>query len=168
MKETRYSESFKQDILSKVKNRGKQSLPDFAVEYGVNRYTLKNWLQAEKQSQHQHEALNHTPLPVGLQADQWSAAQRLMALNQTHALDQVARSAWCRTHGLFDHHLQTWTEEFSNPKANTTHKEELRALQTKYLESQSELRRKEKALVEAAALLVLQKKFRALLEDQDK
>ena len=31
----------------------------------------------------------------------------------------------------------------------------------------SELRRKEKALAEAAALLVLQKKFRALMADED-
>ena len=44
----------------------------------------------------------------------------------------------------------------------------LRELQVKHDGLQRELRRKEKALAEAAALLVLQKKFQALWEDEEK
>jgi hypothetical protein len=46
-------------------------------------------------------------------------------------------------------------------------KAELKALQIKHEQLQRELRRKERALAEAAALLVLQKKFQALLEGED-
>ena len=44
----------------------------------------------------------------------------------------------------------------------------LRALQGKYQLLQRDLLRKARALAEAAALLVLQKKFRALLAGEDK
>ncbi len=43
----------------------------------------------------------------------------------------------------------------------------MRELQTRNDGLQRELRRKEKALAEAAALLVLQKKFQALWEDEE-
>jgi len=46
-------------------------------------------------------------------------------------------------------------------------KAELKALQGKHEGLQRELRRKERALAEAAALLVLQKKFQALLGGED-
>ena len=45
---------------------------------------------------------------------------------------------------------------------------ELRELKVKHEQLQRDLRRKDRALAETAALLVLQKKFRALLEDEDK
>lgn len=43
----------------------------------------------------------------------------------------------------------------------------MRALKLKNQQLQSNLSRKEKALAEAAALLILQKKFQALLEDEE-
>lgn len=45
---------------------------------------------------------------------------------------------------------------------------EVRKLKTEMASLQRELNRKEKALSEAAALLVLQKKYQALWEDEDK
>jgi transposase-like protein len=70
MKERKYSADFKQEILNKVNKRGKQSLPDFAQAHGINRYTLKNWLQESKQAKNAHAGL-----PVGLEAAKWDAAQ---------------------------------------------------------------------------------------------
>ena len=43
----------------------------------------------------------------------------------------------------------------------------LRELQVKHEQLQREMRRKDRALAEAAALLVLQKKFQALWQDAD-
>ena len=51
------------------------------------------------------------------------------------------------------------------PPESRESKTALRELQVKHDKLQRELTRKEKALAEAAALLVLQKKFQALLED---
>lgn len=164
MSAKKYPESFKQEMIEKAKNRGDQSLPEFASSQGLNPHTLKNWLHEAQQSQQTHQAA----LPVGLEASQWDAAQRLKALQETYGLDPQALSAWCRTHGLFEHHLATWQTQFCKASDDTQSKADLRELQQKYQNSQRELKRKEKALAEAAALLVLQKKFQALWEDQDK
>jgi len=77
--------------------------------------------------------------------------------------------AWCREKGLFEHQLKAWRDAFSSAPASDTweSKAALRELQVKHEGLQRELRRKEKALAEAAALLVLQKMFRALLGDEE-
>jgi len=82
-------------------------------------------------------------------------------------MDEATRSAWCREHGVYPQQLQQW-------KASAVHSlaapEEARAspLQTKQdkrriKELERELRRKDKALAETAALLVLSKKYEAIL-----
>jgi hypothetical protein len=131
--------------------------------------TLKLWMtQSRKKT-----ALNTSALPEGLEPAKWDAAQRLLALNQTYGLSEQERSAWCRTHGLFEHHLSAWQQQFCSSQSSTStdstqSKAALRELQNKYQDMQRDLLRKDRALAETAALLVLQKKFQALLQDADK
>ena len=82
----------------------------------------------------------------------------------------MALNAWCREKGLFEHQLIAWRDAFCVIAAPQTRdvKLALRELQTRHDGLQRELRRKEKALAEAAALLVLQKEFQALWEDEDR
>ncbi len=102
-------------------------------------------------------------LPQSLPAGQWSAPERLLALQESHGLRREALHAWCREKGLFEHQLTAWREAFASTPAPETAQErrgskaELKALQGKHEVLQRELRRKERALAEAAALLVLQK-----------
>ena len=78
--------------------------------------------------------------------------------------------AWCREKGLFEHQLKAWGEAFCSATAPESREARtaLREWQVKHDGLQRELRRKEKALAQAAALLVLQKKFQALWEDEEK
>lgn len=71
---------------------------------------------------------------------------------------------------MFEHQLKQWREAFCSTSEPNSHqaKAELRELKAKHEQLQRDLRRKDRALAETAALLVLQKKFRALLEDEDK
>jgi transposase-like protein len=83
-------------------------------------------------------------------------------------MDEQALSAYCRRNGIFTHHLKQWREDFeSGTSSSPAHVTELRDLKSSHKNLQSELNRKEKALAEAAALLVLQKKFQALWEDKE-
>lgn len=109
-------------------------------------------------------------LPSDKAAQQWSPAQRLLALNESHHLQGPALHAWCREKGLFEHQLKHWREAFCSTSEPNAHqaKAELRELKDRNEQLQRDLRRKDRALAETAALLVLQKKFRALLEDEDK
>ena len=96
-------------------------------------------------------------------------ASAWLALQQTHGLSGPELHAWCREKGLFEHQLITWRDAFCAVVAAEPRESRLvlRELQTRYEGLQRELRRKERALAEAAALLVLQKKFQALWEDEE-
>lgn len=108
-------------------------------------------------------------LPDDLPAPSWTIAQRFQALLETHAMPAMQLHAWCREKGLFEHQLKSWRDAFCTAPISDTResKAALRELQVKHEVLQRDLRRKEKALAEAAALLVLQKKFQALLGEED-
>jgi transposase-like protein len=168
MTRNRHSLEFREQALSKVRQRGARSVQDIANDLNMSCGTLRKWIgQANKT---EGVPVPQAPLPADLPAQSWSPAQRLLALNQAHSLSGEELHAWCREKGLFEHQLKAWREAFCS--ATTADSKEaksaLRELQGKHEVLQRELRRKEKALAEAAALLVLQKKFQALWEDEEK
>ncbi|MCY0389798.1 hypothetical protein OVY01_21900 [Robbsia sp. Bb-Pol-6] len=86
-------------------------------------------------------------------------------MHESHGLVDAALNAWCWEHGLFAHHLAKWRADFCAVGAAGGRSEsiqEMRDLKQANVQLQRELNRKEKAFAEAAALLVLQKKYRAL------
>jgi hypothetical protein len=96
----------------------------------------------------------------------WRPVERLAALQKTYGLIGEDLNSWCREQGVFVHHLEQWKTDFCSPGGSNEIREEASALRTLKADNQRlerELLRKDKALAEAAALLVLQKKFRALL-----
>jgi transposase-like protein len=169
MKHRKHSKEFQEHALRKAAQRGEnRTLADVAKELNMSLGTLKGWLKGAGVAS---EGLPHgaTPLSGDLPAAQWTAAQRLQALLETHALDAQALAAWCRSKGIFEHHLRAWRNGFcagTEPTSSAKDRAALRELQGKHEQLQRELLRKEKALAETAALLVLQKKFQALLGDE--
>ena len=123
-----------------------------AREIGVGAGTLERW-RAEALSKPARERT-------------WTAAARLEAVIVTAAMDETARGAWCREHGVYPQQLQRWRQAATQALAEP---EEVRASpqQTKHdrrriKELEREVRRKDKALAETAALLVLSKKVEAI------
>jgi transposase-like protein len=167
----RRSPEFKEQAMSKARQRGSRTLVQVAEELNMPIQTLKGWLKTPRQGH--VEAGMPSGLPQSRPAGQWSGAERLLALNESHGLSGADLHAWCREKGLFDHQLKAWREAFCSSAAPESAQErraskaELKSLQGKHEVLQRELRRKERALAEAAALLVLQKKFQALLGDED-
>ena len=171
MQRTRRTTEFKEQALSKARQRGSRTLDEVAGELNMPVGTLKNWLKMPRNTAPQ--TVMPSSLPQSLPARQWSAAERLLALHESHGLSGAALHAWCREKGLFEHQLTLWREAFcaapepQSAQERRESKSELKTLQNKHEALQRELRRKERALAEAAALLVLQKKFQALLGDED-
>ncbi len=171
MQRLRRSPEFIEQALSKARQRGTRTLNEVAAELNVPVHTLKTWLKRPPAGIAKSAA--PSGLPNSLPARQWSGAERLLALQESHGLSGEALHAWCREKGLFEHQLTAWREAFVGSAAPETAQErreakaELKALQGRHEVLQRELRRKERALAEAAALLVLQKKFQALLGDED-
>ena len=171
MQRTTYSTELKEQALLNARSRGNKTLEAVARESRVSLATLKNGLKRSRAA----PELPHGATQ-GLRAEPTLAAQpgpreRLAALGASHGLSGEALAAWCRTQGLFVHQLSAWREAFCAPSSNGTHpaqsaqSAELKALTLKHAAVVKDLARKERALAEAAALLVLQKKFQALWED---
>ena len=166
MNRNQHSAEFREQALSKVRHRGTRSVRDVADELNMSTGTLRKWWG--RSNRVDPAAAPRAELPSSeLPAATWSAGQRLLALQQTHGLSDAEVHAWCREKGLFEHQLIAWRDAFCSGVAPESRESRLalRELQTRYEGLQRELRRKEKALAEAAALLVLQKKFQALWED---
>ena len=161
-----HSIQFQEQALSKVRERGPRSVQDVANDLNMSVGTLRKWIS--KSNQKTAGNTHSAQLPQNLPALSWLPAQRLQALLETHALLPAQLSAWCREKGLFEHQLQSWRDAFCTASESRESKAALRVLQVKHEGLQRELRRKEKALAEAAALLVLQKKFHALWEGEEK
>jgi len=152
----KYSPEQRAEALQRVALRGDQTIEQVADACGVLVYTLKGWMRAARRTR---VGSGSNP-----SSGSYRPAQQLDALVETGHLDGPALAAWCRGKGLFPHHLQAWRAALTAPRSDTS-----QALREACRERDGlarELLRKDKALAEAAALLVLQKKFQAMFSGE--
>ena len=159
----KHSEAFIEQALVKVYSRGERSVKSVAEGLNVNLHTLKYWMKSRSMIKSAVSATKEK------RPQDWTAEQQMIALHETHGLSGEDLQAWCRQRGLFAHHLTSWKSAFfADGKEAGPGAREVRTLKDEVVKLKRELVRKDKALAEAAALLILQKKFRALWEDEDK
>lgn len=100
----------------------------------------------------------------------WSAEEKFSVVIETATLSEIDCNAYCREKGLFPDQIRSWKEafilgqagEYSDNKTSSSKEDKKKIKQL-----ERELNRKEKALAETAALLVLRKKFNALWEESE-
>jgi hypothetical protein len=123
-----------------------------AQEIGVGVDTLERW---------RSEALSK---PARERA--WTAAARFEAVLTTAPMDEAARSAWCRKNGVLPQDLAAWrqtaTQALAEPQEALASPQQTRQDRRRIKELERDLRRKDRALAETAALLVLPKKVEAI------
>lgn len=103
---TNYSEAFVEQAVIKLLARGKRTIREVALELNVNYHTARNWVK---------KGTANKAVAAGTKEKRpqdWSAAEQLQALSETHALTGEALQAWCRERGLFAHHLASWKTAF--------------------------------------------------------
>ena len=150
-----YSEEFKSALIKKVLSSPDRSVSSIAAEANLNGPTLHRWLKLPiNDTMYSSSSSPKRP-------SDWTCEQKLNVLIEGAQLEKEELGAFCRKKGLYSHQLDTWREEFMTDKHNTLsikQRAELKALRSKNKELERDLRRKEKALAETAALLVLKKK----------
>ena len=123
-----------------------------AREVGIGAGTLERWRE-EAQSR-----------PARGRA--WTARARLEAVITTAALDEAAKSAWCREHGVYPAELAKWhasaTAALAEPEEARASPQATRQDKKRIKELERDLLRKDRALAETAALLVLSKNLEAI------
>jgi len=156
-----YPSEFKEQAVQKALTRGSIPLKSVAQALGIGYSTLQTWIRAYKKVN--TDTNSQRP-------QDWTREAQLQALLDTAAMGEEQRSQYCREKGIFPHHLETWRLSFiesNKVTAVTPDKAQVKILKEENALLHKEIRRKDKALAETAALLVLQKKFQALWEDRD-
>jgi len=156
----RYGKEYKDRVVARLLPPESAPVERVSSEVGVSASTLERWLAEALEA-----ASGAEPRRV------WTAAARLQAVIATAALDETAKSAWCREQGVYGQELAQWSASalgaLAEPKAAASAASNA-ADRRRVKELERELRRKDRALAEAAALLVLSKKLSAIFhEDAD-
>jgi len=168
----KFSQSFKKQAVEKALNRADNTtLKDMADSIGVGLSSLSRWiLQAKRQEL-------ETILPNVLnkmnkdkRPQDWSLEERLNVIISSSVLSEEALNEYCREQGIYPHHINQWKLDFANGnnlKEQTVSRSELRTLKQENKVLKKELNRKDRALAETAALLVLQKKVHEIWENDE-
>lgn len=155
-----YPEDFKKAMVVKMAAPGAQSATALAKETGVPQSTLSRWLRSYATVRLEGEAMRQRR-PQDL-----SAEEKLEALLEYERSSEEQRGVFLRQKGLHEATLEKWKKEMLEAlkiKAFVGGKKDPQRKRIAALER--ELRRKEAALAEAAALLVLKKKADAIWGD---
>ena len=158
----RHSETFKKRAVEKALIRGDGvSMLQLSNDIGVASGTLYHWISKSRKSRPtEHSAPEKRP-------QDWRNAEKLRAIIEANALDEEALNSYCRKNGIYKHHIEQWKADMANTNNNNPNKAENRALREENKALKKELRRKDKALAETAALLVLQKKVAEIWGSKD-
>jgi len=157
----KYSATFKERAIEKALSRSNGvSILQIANDIGVARGTLYHWLvKSGKSASPKHLSPEKRP-------QDWSDAEKLEAIIKTGSLTQENLNSYCRSNGIYKHHIEQWKADMASTKP-TPDKSEMRALREENKKLKKEIRRKDKALAETAALLVLQKKVEEIWASRD-
>ena len=152
-----YSKKLKESVFKRLTPPNAEKVSDLAKELNISRNTLYAW---------RRKALNKSSA-TSKKASKWSSKDKFQAVLETASLSELETSKYCREKGIHLEELKSWIKQCQN--ANNTKfedtdeiKENLKTEQQKTKQLQKELRHKEKALAETAALLVLRKKANAI------
>lgn len=148
-----FSLAFKQKMVEQLTGKDAVSARSLARETGISQETLSRWLRDAR-------SLPLMP-PRRDKSKTWSIDEKIRVLAEAKKLSGAELSAFLEREGLLLAELEQWRlaldEEGRASIATTKRIHKL----------ERELARKEKALAEAAALLVLKKQLDHLQEDED-
>ena len=151
----------KEAVIKKVLMGGKPH-HEIASEAGIGRSTLTYWLKNHKKDGKENLTDKEK------RPQDWTTEQRLNALMETGAMPEGKRICWCRKRGVFSHHLEQWRKDIlslSTPNSTSVKSKGITRLKKENAALKKELNRKNKALAETAALLVLKKKADSIWGD---
>ena len=160
-----YTQERKAALLNKLLPPNNRPVADVAQEEGVATTTLYLWLKQHKQ---QENDMNQRDSSA---KTHWTNEAKLAMLLESASLNASELGEYCRQKGLYPQQLVQWKNDCLNGLSSAKQNQQaldnqLKTAQQHIRDLEKDLRRKEKALAESAALLVLQKKFQALWEEK--
>jgi hypothetical protein len=157
---TRYSAERKEAILRKMMPPENKLVSELARENGISEQTLYTWRRNLKSQ--------GVPVPGnGKNAEEWPSKDKFGVVLETAPLNEAELAEYCRSKGLFVQQIASWREACQHAneapaERNRQQREQSKSDRQEIQQLKKDLQRKEKALAEAAALLILRKKAQAI------
>ena len=157
----RYPQELKDYVVERMLGPERASAYSVAQETGLASTTVSRWRDRARSVAAMDDT--NTPPPQSRRPQDWTPEERLLAVIEAEALSEDARGAWIRSRGLHSAVLAEWREAavrgLGGKAAAATDARRIKELER-------DLHRKDKALAETAALLVLAGKAKALWGDE--
>jgi len=159
-----YSDGFKARMVRRMAGAERISANMLAQEVGIGQPTLSRWLRDARSVDGMSGKKKNDQRS---KSKSWSTEEKLRVLGKAAQLTNEELGQFLRSEGVHEATLREWQEAAATGLAAASgtrrNKKSPEAKRVKELER--ELRRKEKALAELAALITLQKKVQAIWGD---
>jgi len=160
-----YSTERKDAVLAKLLPPHNMTVAQVAEQENIAAGTLYNWRDKAKKSG--EPVPGKTPT-----SEQWSADAKLAVIIETASMSESELGKYCRAKGLLVEQIKRWKQDCLAGFQTTQEQEKRAAKQAKADKREiknlnRELRKKDAALAETAALLVLRKKLNAFWGDEN-
>lgn len=161
----KYSQKRRDAVLNKLLPPNNRTVAEVAREEGLSEATVYNWRKKAREC--------GQLLPDQAQSPEgWSSRDKFNAVLETASLTETELGEYCRKRGLYPEQIQRWRQscETANEREDRLQKrtrQAIKAEQKRTRELERELKRKEAALAETAALLILRKKAQAIWGDEE-
>ena len=171
-----YTDMFKNAMIQKMTGPDAISATALSKQVEVPQSTLSKWLRmagigpSYDFPNNAREYTKMAKITDPKRPNDWSAEDKLKLVMEAASLDDKQLGAFLRSKGLHQTHLDQWRLQMLDGLQNGFSKNKARkkksdAKRIRALEK--EINRKDKALAETAALLVLKKKVQEIWGDED-
>lgn len=161
----KYTQRFRLQMVRRMIGPNRISASTLSAEVGVPQPTLSRWLReaGTVEAMHDNEPKPNPPESAPPRRPQdWSPAEKFRIISEASGLDEQALGALLRREGLHAAQLDEWRDAALSGLKPRPRRRGRTPQQKRIRKLEAELRRKDKALAETAALLVLQGKVEAL------
>jgi transposase-like protein len=152
-----FPEEFQKSVVSKFLNRGSKSAVAVSRDLDVSLSSIYGWIKKYGNVQ-----------PMTNKPNDRKVQDKLELVIKYFSLPDEERGKFLRENGLHSDHLELWKKAMESGLRPEPKSSELAEEKKKVKALEREIHRKDKALAEAAALLILQKKANLLWgKDED-
>lgn len=151
-----YSQELKDACLRRMLPPNNESITKIAKEEGLSPQTLLNWRTAARKSGNAAPGTDAVP-------DGWSTQDKFLIVVETTSMNEHDLAEYASKKGLYVEQIKEWRDACMNANGGVAKQAaklncELKDSEKERKKLEKELQRKEKALAETAAFLVLSKK----------
>ena len=164
-----YSKELKDAMVAKMLPPNNQSISRISKQEGIPQATLRKWRDGAR-------ANGQAAPATGAASDDWNTEDKFLIVVETAGMTETDLAEYCRKKGLYAEQIERWKNACMQANGGVAEEatrlnKALRQKDKEFKLIEKELLRKEKALAETAALLILRKKANAiwgnLMEDED-